>query len=87
MGKESRFTCSSQEGECGIVLLKEKKDMPSIDRQQAVLLAELAVMLESYYDSPQDIEWVISHDGTIYVLQCRPMQQMETATSPRLSSN
>jgi len=79
--KESRFTCFPQEGQCGIVLSKEKKDMPSIDQQQAVLLAELAVVLESYYDSPQDIEWTISHDGTIYVLQCRPMQQMETATS------
>lgn len=79
--KESRFTCFPQEGQCGIVLSKEKKDMPSIDQRQAVLLAELAVVLESYYDSPQDIEWTISHDGTIYVLQCRPMQQMETATS------
>ena len=79
--KESRFTCFPQEGQCGIVLSKEKKDMPSIDQRQAVLLAELAVVLESYYDSPQDIEWTISHDGTIYVLQCRPMQQMKTATS------
>jgi pyruvate,water dikinase len=79
--KESRFTCFSQEGQCDTVLSKEKKDMPSIDQEQAILLAELAVMLENYYDSPQDIEWTISHDGTIYVLQCRPMQQMETATS------
>ncbi len=79
--KESRFSCFPQEGQCGIVLSKEKRDMPSISQQQAVLLAELAVMLESYYDSPQDIEWAISHDGTIYVLQCRPLQQMQPATS------
>jgi pyruvate,water dikinase len=79
--KESRFTCFPQEGQCGIVLSKEKRDMPSIDQEQAVLLAELAVMLESYYDSPQDIEWAISRDGTIYVLQCRPMQQLETVAS------
>ncbi|MGD9182387.1 MAG: PEP/pyruvate-binding domain-containing protein [Desulfobacterales bacterium] len=79
--KESSFRCFPQEGQCGSVLSKEKKDMPSIGQEQAVLLAELAVMLESYYDSPQDIEWVISHDGTTYILQCRSLQQIETAAS------
>jgi pyruvate,water dikinase len=77
--KESKFTCFPQEGKCGNVLSKEKRDMPSIDQEQAVLLAELAVMLENYYDSPQDIEWAISRDGTIYVLQCRPMQRLKKA--------
>ena len=77
--KESRFKCFPQVGQCGIELLREKRNMPSIDQRQAVLLAELAVMLENYYDSPQNIEWAISNDGTIYVLQCRPMQQMEKA--------
>ena len=79
--KESRFTCLPQEGQCGTVLAKEKRDQPSIDQAQAVLLAEVAVMLENYYDSPQDIEWAISGDGTIYVLQCRSMQQMQTVAS------
>lgn len=79
--KESIFTFSPQNEQCGPMLSQEKKDMPSIDQEQAVLLAELAVMLENYYDSPQDIEWAISRDGTICVLQCRPMQQLETATS------
>jgi len=79
--KESRFTCFPQEGQCGMVSSKEKSDMPSIDQEQAVLLAELAVMLENYYGSPQDIEWAISRDGTIYVLQSRSMQQPETEKS------
>jgi pyruvate,water dikinase len=77
--KESRFKCFSQAGQCGTELLKEKRNKPSIDQRQAVLLAELAVMLEHYFGSPQNIEWAISSDGTIYVLQCSPMQQMEKA--------
>jgi pyruvate,water dikinase len=79
--KESTFTFSPQDEQYSTMLSQEKKNMPSIDQEQAVLLAELAVMLENYYDSPQDIEWAISRDGTIYILQCRPMQQLETATS------
>ena len=79
--KESRSSRFPPDGQGGIVFSKEKRDLPSISHQQAILLAELAVMLESYYGSPQDIEWAISHEGTIYVLQCRPMQQMEPATN------
>jgi pyruvate,water dikinase len=79
--KESIFTYPPQEEQDDTLSSKEKKDMPSIDREQTVLLAELAVKLENYYDSPQDIEWAISRDGTIYVLQCRPMQQPKAETS------
>jgi pyruvate,water dikinase len=78
--KESIFTFSAQDQQYRTMSSQEKRDMASIDQEQAVLLAELAVMLEKYYDSPQDIEWAISRDGTIHILQCRLLQQLETAT-------
>ena len=44
--KETRFSCLSPDGQCGgIVISKEKRDLPSITQQQAILLAELAVIM------------------------------------------
>ena len=59
-------------------LTGDQKDLTSIDHQQALDLAELAVKIEHYYAMPQDIEWAVAKDGAIYILQCRPLKQMET---------
>lgn len=79
--KDRKFVCLPQEGICPIDLAGDTRTMPSINQNQAFALAELAVKLEKYYGSPQDIEWAITTDGSIYVLQCRPLQQMETEKS------
>ena len=36
-------------------------------------LTELALQIEGYFDQPQDIEWAMENDGTIHVLQARPL--------------
>ncbi|OZG29585.1 phosphoenolpyruvate synthase [Williamsia sp. 1138] len=36
-------------------------------------ICTLAVDAENYYGSPQDIEWAIDHDGTIWIVQSRPI--------------
>ena len=77
--KEKKSVCFPEEGVCRIVLTGESKDLPSINREQVLTLAELAVRIEGYYSSPQDIEWAIDNDGSLYILQCRPLQQMEAA--------
>lgn len=85
--KEGRFACPPQEGECGMELSEDKNDLQSIDQHQTNLLAELAVKLENYFNSPLDIEWAIAPDGTIYVLQCRPMQLIERQHVPILNQS
>ncbi len=52
----------------------------SISDEQALDLAQLAVAIEKHYGAAQDIEWVIDPKGVIYILQCRPLQQMDTKT-------
>ncbi len=76
--KERKFICLPEEGVCRMELTGDKKDLASIDHQQALDLAELAVKIEQYYAMPQDIEWAVAKDGAIYILQCRPLKQMET---------
>ncbi|WP_409437352.1 PEP/pyruvate-binding domain-containing protein [Mycobacterium sp. SMC-14] len=36
-------------------------------------IAECAVRIERWYDSPQDIEWVVDEQGQVWVLQARPV--------------
>ena len=77
--KDRKFVCFPQEGVCRLDLTDDTKGLPSIDKDQAYALASLAVEMEKYYASPQDIEWAIAHDGSVYVLQCRPLQVMDAA--------
>ena len=77
--KEKKSIRRSQDGVSRIDLPQDIGELPSIDETQACILAELAIKIEEYYTLPQDIEWAIDPDGAIYILQCRPLQQMETA--------
>jgi pyruvate,water dikinase len=72
-----KFVCYKKEGVCRIDLTDENQDVPSITDNQAIQLAEIAIQIETHYGYPQDIEWAIDDQGTIYLLQCRPLQQKE----------
>ncbi|MCL2341057.1 MAG: PEP-utilizing enzyme [Proteobacteria bacterium] len=50
---------------------------PSLSDEQIQELADHAIRIEQYYETPQDIEWAINSDGKIFILQSRPLQQME----------
>lgn len=75
--KERKYVCLPAEGVCRMDLTGDIGSLPSIDKDQTRMLAEVAVKLEEYYGSPQDIEWVIAPDGSVYILQCRPLQRIE----------
>lgn len=53
----------------------------SIDRDQALLVADEARRIAAARGTPQDIEWAIDADGTLWILQARPM----TALPPDVS--
>lgn len=75
--KLQQFVCFPEEGVCRMDLTGERSTDPSIDDSQARELAGLALKLEEYYGSAQDIEWAIDPNGWIYILQSRPLRQME----------
>jgi pyruvate,water dikinase len=79
IGKKDRiFLCDSEEGVCRLEVTPQESIVPSISEDQVFALAVMAVELDDYYGSPQDIEWAIATDGTIYLLQCRPLQQIDS---------
>jgi len=76
--KEYKFTCYPEEGVCRLDLTGDRASSSSLTDEQVIELARIAVRIESHYGFPQDIEWAVSHNGSIYILQCRPLKQSDT---------
>jgi len=77
--KEKKFVCYPDEGVCRLDASgDEESRKPSLDDGQVLELTGLARRLEEYYGSPQDIEWSIEPDGSIVLLQSRPLKQTES---------
>ncbi len=85
--KEVEFVCYPEEGVCRTKLAAEKGSAPSLTEPQALALASMAIKLEHYYGSPQDIEWAVTGDGSIFILQCRPLKQIDTNLNDRIQAN
>ncbi len=81
--KLQRFVCYPDEGVCRLEDAGQHAELPSLDDGQIQELARIALKLEDYYGTPQDVEWAIDGKGDIYILQCRPLKQMEAARRPR----
>lgn len=52
---------------------------PILNTEQLRLLAEKAIVIETYFGEPQDIEWSFAVDGTLNILQSRPMMRPDPA--------
>jgi len=53
-------------------LTADKQDEQTLTYEQILNLAEIGRKIESYFGSPQDIEWCLS-DGKFYIVQSRPI--------------
>jgi len=51
------------------------------------ILARWGVALESYFKEPQDIEWCVDQNDTLFLLQSRPLRTEEFQTVERLECN
>ena len=81
--KDRKFTCYPEEGVCRLDITDENvRNQACLDDQAVLDLAAIAVQLEGHYGTPQDIEWAIDPRGQRFILQCRPLQQMEALAHP-----
>jgi pyruvate,water dikinase len=64
----------------GVVTARRRPER-AIDRRQAIRVASEARRIAAARGAPQDIEWAIDGDGTLWILQARPM----TALPPDVS--
>ena len=72
------FICLGDEGCIRTETSAGKNSQPSLNDSQIQELADHAIRIEQYYEGPQDIEWAITYDGQIFILQSRPLQLMES---------
>ncbi|MBI9109934.1 PEP/pyruvate-binding domain-containing protein [Maridesulfovibrio ferrireducens] len=73
---------SSSNGQINRVKVSEnRRSVPSIPYSVIIELAEIALRIEKHFNCPQDIEWVKSSDGQIYILQCRPLSVAESQSN------
>lgn len=76
--KDYQVVCLDGEGYTRTATTEALVDAPSLTDEQIRDLADHAIRIEQYYyDTPQDIEWAIDSQGKIYILQSRPLQQLE----------
>jgi pyruvate,water dikinase len=75
--KTKKFVCYPLEGICRLDSSSEKRTQPSLTHAQVLSLAKAAIAIERHYGVVQDIEWAIDHNGDLYILQCRPLQQKD----------
>lgn len=57
----------------------------SIFDDEIYILSDIALKIEKHFGKPQDIEWAIDSDGTIYVMQARPLRLMKSTPESDLS--
>lgn len=79
--KTRKYICYPEDGVCRLEDVDQNASLPSISEEHALKIAEIALKLEDYFGSPQDMEWAIDDDGTIFVLQSRPLFKQEDKNS------
>lgn len=74
--KTVRFDCSDTTGVSRVETTEEERRGCSLAEDEAVRLGCMAKALERHYGRPQDIEWAVDQDGSVIILQCRPLHRM-----------
>jgi pyruvate,water dikinase len=66
-------------GTVAVPVAEARQSEPSLDEEQLAALVDVARLVQRHFGGHQDVEWAIAPDGTLYVLQSRPV----TATGAR----
>ena len=55
---------------------------PVLDDDEVVQLADLGIAIQDAYGAPQDTEWAFDQQGTVWMLQSRPITTISRAATP-----
>jgi pyruvate,water dikinase len=75
--KDRKLVSSADEGLSRVDLTEAEARSASLTDDQALRLASMALSLEEHYGCPQDVEWAVGPNQTVYILQCRPLKAIE----------
>ena len=79
-GRQQKKLTAASDGPAETDLSEQERAAFPIPDATALALGEWGKKIESYYGVPQDIEWAVTADGTLYLLQARPLHRQ---TEPR----
>lgn len=72
-GSGDGLTSGTQDGWAREIKVNQEEHLPFISREELKRIVDAGKEIEKLFDSPQDIEWAISNDGDLYILQARPL--------------
>jgi pyruvate, water dikinase len=64
-------------------LTREEGLRPALQEREIEAVAELGLRIEAHYGSPQDTEWAFDPDGTLWMLQSRPITTLHDGQAAR----
>jgi pyruvate,water dikinase len=71
--QESEYRFDAELGEVALLAISaERGAAASLSEEEALRVAELGRRVERHRGAPQDLEWALSHDGELRLLQARP---------------
>ena len=65
----------SADGSRSIRIAEDKQMAPSLTKDEVTMVAKMGRKIESYFGSPQDVEWAIEGDR-LFLLQSRPITNL-----------
>lgn len=71
----------------GVELVKSsenEKMISSLDEENVFKLRKYSLLLEEFFQGPQDIEWAVDHNNNLYILQSRPLKISSTPFSQKI---
>ena len=81
--KKSRLVPDGQQGICMAETAAAKRGALSVGTAQIITLNKWARAVEEYYKVPQDMEWCLSSQRELYLLQSRPLKVQEPVEKDR----
>ena len=75
--KETMIVRLSEQGDVKEVPVpKTKSEKPVLSEQELKELVDIAVLVEKFYNKPQDLEWAFENN-TLYLLQSRAITTLD----------
>ncbi|NDL56555.1 PEP/pyruvate-binding domain-containing protein [Phytoactinopolyspora mesophila] len=84
-GKETRTDLNMRGGVITSTVAAEMQTTRTLDDDTVATLAKLGIRIATFLEGPQDVEWAVA-DGTVWILQTRPITAALPATHARYST-
>ncbi len=81
IGVKSHKIVAGPDGDAEVPLAEPEASARVLSDDQVVALARLAVKVEDHYGEPQDMEFVVEGDGSLWLVQSRPITTLAKAAA------